>query len=116
MSLIPHDLTPVYKATIAKGTSARRWQRPVYVDYLQNIAGKTLAAAYSARASEYAGASAPLTWNEVDAGVRREEFTIETMPARIQKVGDLWQSLRRAKGVDLSRVSKYAKGGSDGAA
>jgi len=34
MSLIPKDLTPVYKATIAKGTSGRRWQRPVYADYL----------------------------------------------------------------------------------
>ena len=34
MSLIPKDLTPVYKATIAKGTSAIRWQRPAYVDFL----------------------------------------------------------------------------------
>ena len=34
MSLIPKDMTPVYKATIAKGTSGTRWQRPVYVDYL----------------------------------------------------------------------------------
>ena len=34
MSLIPKDLTPVYKATIAKGANARRWQRPVYVDLL----------------------------------------------------------------------------------
>jgi len=34
MSLIPKDLTPVYKATIAKGTSALRWQRPAYVDFL----------------------------------------------------------------------------------
>jgi formate dehydrogenase (NADP+) beta subunit len=34
MSLIPKDMTPVYKATIAKGTSGARWQRPVYIDYL----------------------------------------------------------------------------------
>ncbi len=34
MSLIPKDITPVYKATIGKGTGARRWQRPVYVDLL----------------------------------------------------------------------------------
>ncbi|HQR10857.1 MAG TPA: NAD(P)-binding protein [Casimicrobiaceae bacterium] len=34
MSLIPRDFTPVYKATIGKGASARRWQRPVYVDLL----------------------------------------------------------------------------------
>ena len=34
MSLIPKDLTPVYKATIAKGTNAQRWQRPLYVSLL----------------------------------------------------------------------------------
>lgn len=34
MSLIPHDLTPVYKATIAKGTSAIRYQRPTYINHL----------------------------------------------------------------------------------
>jgi formate dehydrogenase beta subunit len=34
MALIPTDITPVYKATIAKGTNAMRWQRAVYVDLL----------------------------------------------------------------------------------
>ncbi|MBV8594026.1 MAG: NAD(P)-binding protein, partial [Caulobacteraceae bacterium] len=34
MSLIPKDMTPAYQATIAKGTSATRWQRPAYVDHL----------------------------------------------------------------------------------
>ena len=33
MSLVPKDLTPVYKETIGKGAGARRWQRPVYVDH-----------------------------------------------------------------------------------
>lgn len=81
----------------------------VYIDYLQNILGKTLATAYSARASEYAGVSAPLSWDEVDAGVRREDFTIESMPARVRAAGDLWAPLRAAHGVDLSRVMRYAE-------
>jgi bifunctional non-homologous end joining protein LigD len=81
----------------------------VYVDCLQNILGKTLATAYSARASEYAGVSAPLSWDEVDAGVRREDFTIQSMPARLARVGDLWASLRTAKGVNLSSVARYAE-------
>ena len=34
MSLVPKDLTPVYKETIGKGAGARRWQRPVFVDHL----------------------------------------------------------------------------------
>jgi bifunctional non-homologous end joining protein LigD len=79
----------------------------VYVDYLQNIPGKTLATAYSARASEYAGVSTPLTWREVDDGVDREAFTIRTIPERLKRVGDLWAGLRQSKGVDLSRATRY---------
>ncbi len=47
----------------------KRPRGTVYVDYLQNILGKTLATAYSARASTYAGVSMPLTWKEVEKGV-----------------------------------------------
>src|SRR5205823_8720619 len=54
-------------ATTERTVAARG--RKVYVDCLQNILGKTLAAAYSARASAYAGVSTPLTWTEVDEGV-----------------------------------------------
>ncbi len=81
----------------------------VYVDYLQNIMGKTLATAYSARASAYAGVSTPLTWQEVDEGVRREDFTIQTAPERFARVGDLWEALRQSKGADLSSVSRYTE-------
>ncbi len=91
-------------ATIVRSVGKRGTQ--VYVDYLQNIRGKTLATAYSARASEYAGVSTPLTWKEVDAGVRREDFTIRTVPARLAKVGDLWAGLRKSKGINFARVSK----------
>jgi len=88
--------------------AVRNRGKRVYIDYLQNILGKTLATAYSARASEYAGVSAPLAWDEVDAGVRREDFTIQSMPARLHRVGDLWAALRKAKGANLSRVARYA--------
>jgi len=93
-------------ATVERSVSARG--RRVYIDYLQNIPGKTLATAYSARASDYAGVSTPLSWTEIHHGVDREGFTIETIPARLAKVGDLWKALRESKGVDLSRVELYA--------
>ena len=95
---------------------ARRAARRVYVDYLQNILGKTLATAYSARASDYAGVSTPLTWKEIDEGVRREDFTIQTMPARFARVGDLWEGLRRSKGAGSSRVARYAESAGEEAA
>ena len=74
------------------------------MDYLQNIEGKSLACAYSARASEFAGASAPLTWKEIDEGVDPRDFTIRTLPDRLAKVGDLWAPLLTSKGVDLRKL------------
>jgi bifunctional non-homologous end joining protein LigD len=86
----------------------RRPRGTVYVDYLQNILGKTLATAYSARASEYAGVSTPLTWDEVAPGLDPRAFTIRTAPARFRAVGDRWAPLRKAKAVDLEAVLRRA--------
>ncbi len=77
----------------------------VYIDYLQNVRGKTLASAYSARASDYAGVSTPLTWEEVEHGVDREAFTITTVPARLERTGDLWSQPIRSNGVNLEEVA-----------
>jgi bifunctional non-homologous end joining protein LigD len=95
------------QATIERAVQARGSR--IYVDYLQNIMGKTLASAYSARASDFAGVSTPLSWKEVDAGVRREDFTIKTVPDRLKAVGDLWAPLRESNGVDLENVARYVK-------
>jgi bifunctional non-homologous end joining protein LigD len=87
-------------ATVER-TVGRRKDGTIYVDYLQNIEGKTLACAYSARASAFAGVSTPLTWDEVHAGVRPEDFTIDTILPRVRAVGDLWAALREHPGTDL---------------
>ncbi len=79
----------------------RRKDGTIYVDYLQNIQGKTLACAYSARASAFAGVSTPLTWKELDQRPKPQDFTIDTMPARIAAAGDLWAALRKDKGANL---------------
>jgi len=88
---------------------ARRPRGTVYVDFMQNILGKTLATAYSARASAFAGVSTPLTWKEVDGKVDPGDFTIRTAPGRFRKTGDLWEGLRSSKPVDLEAVlRRYA--------
>jgi bifunctional non-homologous end joining protein LigD len=86
----------------------KRPRGTVYVDYLQNILGKTIAAAYSARASDYAGVSTPLTWDEVAKGVDPRDFTIRTAPARFRSVGDLWARMRTGKPVNLKSVLRKA--------
>jgi bifunctional non-homologous end joining protein LigD len=90
-------------ATVERTVKARP-RGTIYVDFLQNILGKTLATAYSARASEFAGVSTPLTWKEVDAGIDPRDFTIVTAPARFAEVGDLWARLRTGKPANLEAV------------
>jgi len=88
----------------------RRPSKTVYVDYLQNIPGKTLACAYSARASAFAGVSAPLAWDEVDDKIAPQDFTIKTIEARVKTVGDLWSGLRTVKPANLgAALEKLAK-------
>ena len=77
-------------------TTVTRWvqSRPtssVYVDFLQNIRGKTVASVYSARATPDATVSAPLRWKELTPDLDPRAFTIETMSARLREVGDLWR-------------------------
>lgn len=79
----------------------RRKDGTIYIDYLQNIRGKTLACAYSARGSAFAGVSTPLTWKEVRQRPKPQDFTIDTIHPRLQKVGDLWEKMRAHKGADL---------------
>jgi bifunctional non-homologous end joining protein LigD len=82
----------------------RRKDGTIYVDYLQNIPGKTLACAYSARASAFAGVSTPLAWEEIDEKISPQDFTIKTIEARVRTVGDLWAGLREGRPADLASV------------
>jgi bifunctional non-homologous end joining protein LigD len=96
------------KAATVERIVRRRPRGTVYVDFLQNIQGKTLATAYSARASDYAGVSTPLTWKEVDGTVDPREFTVRTAPSRFRELGDLWAGLRTGTPADLQAVlDKY---------
>ena len=96
-------------ATVERTVRARP-RGTVYIDFLQNILGKTLATAYSARASEFAGVSTPLRWEELDGPLDPRDFTITTAPARFNDVGDLWMRLRTAKPANLEAVfRKYAR-------
>ena len=89
------------KVATVERTVRKRKPGTIYVDYLQNIEGKTLACAYSARASRFAGVSTPLTWDEVHGDAHPEQFTLATVLDRIHAVGDLWAGTREHDGADL---------------
>jgi bifunctional non-homologous end joining protein LigD len=77
---------------------AKRPRGRVLVDYNQNRWGSTLASLYSVRPRPEATVSTPVTWKEVEAGVRIEDFTVKNVPARVAKIGDLWKPLLAARG------------------
>ncbi|MDQ4079313.1 MAG: DNA ligase D [Gemmatimonadota bacterium] len=76
-------------ATIERSVGARA-PASIYVDYLQNIRAKTVAAAYSVRARPGATVSTPLEWTEVGDKLDPRDFTIESVPPRLQRTGDIW--------------------------
>ena len=77
---------------------AKRPRGRVLVDYNQNAWGQTLASIYSVRPRPEATVSTPVTWKEVEAGVRIEDFTVKNVPGRLTTLGDLWKPLLAARG------------------
>ena len=69
----------------------------VFVDYNQNAKDRTVASAYSVRATPDARVSAPLDWDEV-ADVNPADFTLATMPARFAELGDRHAGIDDASG------------------
>jgi len=70
---------------------AKRQKQQVYVDAMQNARGKTIAAAFSARARDGATVSMPLTWKQIEKGIRISDFSIRNVPALIKKQGNTWE-------------------------
>ncbi len=75
---------------------ARRGDR-VYVDTGQTGTSRAIVAPYSVRAVPRATVSTPLSWDEVVPGLDPRAFTIETVPARLAKRGDLLAGLLEAR-------------------
>jgi len=86
------------KIVTAEYRVAKRPRGRVLVDYNQNAWNRTLASVYSVRPKPAATVSAPVTWAEVERGVRIEDFTVKNVPSRLTKIGDLWKALLAEKG------------------
>jgi bifunctional non-homologous end joining protein LigD len=80
-------------------------QRRVYLDFLQNRKGQTLAAAYSVRPKSGATVSTPLEWSEVRPGLDPAKFTIKTIFSRLSKKRDLFKPVL-GKGANLALALK----------
>jgi len=99
---IVHERLP--DITSLERSPAKR-QKKVYLDYLQNREGQTLAAPYSVRPTKEASVSTPLHWDEVNAKLNPADFTIRNIFKRLDKIGDIWEPVLKQK-VDIAKVLK----------
>ena len=84
--------------SVLRSPALRR--KRVYLDYLQNRQGQTVAAPYCVRPVPGAPVSTPLKWSEVRRGLEPKKFTLRTVPRRLDRLGDLWQAVL-GPGTDL---------------
>ncbi len=85
------------KIATVERTIAKRKSTQVYVDWMQNARGKSLAAVYTARAKPGATVSMPLTWKQIEKGVKIRDFTITNVPELLKKKGDPWAEFFKSR-------------------
>ncbi len=88
LQIHPNDLTMEWATEKRAGK--------IFFDHNQNARNKTLAAQYSLRPSPNAGASAPITWEELKT-TYPTDLDIDTVPARLARIGDLWADILASK-------------------
>jgi bifunctional non-homologous end joining protein LigD len=83
-------------------------QGKMYLDFLQNRPGATIAGPYSLRPKVGATVSMPLHWDEVKPGLTMKDFTIFNSLDRLKKEGDLFEGVL-GNGIDLEKTIKKAQ-------
>lgn len=91
------------KATTVRSVDKREGK--VYLDFLQNIKGKTIIAPYSPRPRKGAPVSCPVTWEELEEGVTPDMFHIKNMSERLRQKGDLFSGVLTQR----QRIDKWLK-------
>ncbi|HWW41117.1 DNA ligase D, partial [Pedobacter sp.] len=80
----------------------------MYLDFLQNRPGATIAGPYSLRPKPGATVSMPLDWDEVKPGLKMQDFTIFNAVDRLKAKGDLFKGVL-GQGIDLEKAIQKAK-------
>jgi bifunctional non-homologous end joining protein LigD len=88
--------------TTLERSLSKRKKNQIYMDYLQNRKGQTIASVYSLRPKPGATVSTPLLWEEVKKGLSPKDITIHNAEERVKQMGDLFAAVV-GKGVDLRK-------------
>lgn len=97
--------------TTLERSLTKRSKDKIYMDYLQNRKGQTIACVYSVRPKKGATVSTPLDWSEVKPGLTPKDFTIKTIQERLKKKGDLFAPMLDSKNaIDLGKCLENLSG------
>lgn len=80
----------------------------MYLDFLQNRPGATIACPYSLRPKIGATVSMPLHWEELKKGLSMKDFNISNAIARIKSEGDIFKGALQ-KGIDMANALEKAR-------
>lgn len=75
----------------------------IYLDYLQNRRGQTLAAPYCVRPKKGAPVSTPIEWKELQSGLKINDFHLQNMPDRLQDKGDIFKEVLK-KSINMEKA------------
>lgn len=101
IAMLSHEQLPDF--TSLERSLSKRGKDKIYIDYLQNRPGQTLACAYSLRPKAGAPVSTPLDWKEVKHGLTPTDFNMNNILKRLEKKGDIFSPVL-GKGIDMIKV------------
>ncbi|MEP7165603.1 MAG: DNA ligase D [Ferruginibacter sp.] len=101
--MMVNDVLPDF--TTLERNLKKRGNKKIYLDYLQNSKGQTIASVYSLRPKEGATVSMPLLWKEVKHGLKPSDFTIHNALKRIGKTPDIFNGIL-GPGIDINKCLK----------
>lgn len=107
--LIAQEVHARLPETTSLERSIKKRNHKIYIDFLQNRKGQTLAAPYSVRPKPGATVSTPLEWSEVNDSLSPSQFTIKNVMERFAEKGDLWKPVL-GKGVNIAAILKKLEG------
>ena len=103
--LIAREVNTRLPETTSLERTIKKRNHKIYIDFLQNRKGQTLAAPYSVRPKPGATVSTPLEWSEVNDKLSPSQFTIKNVLKRFEQKGDLWKAVL-GKGADIKSIVK----------
>ena len=106
--LIAHEIHARLPETTSIERAIKKRNHKIYIDFLQNRTGQTLAAPYSVRPKPGATVSTPLEWDEVNETLSPSLFTIKNVLERFRSKGDLWKPVM-GKGANIKSLLKSFK-------